>query len=379
MLTKKKEILFTSQSYDKSILQHFQDCLQAEEYERGTYTKRAVNLLKERTNCEHILLTHSCTAALEMSALLHQIKPGDEIIMPSFTFVSTANAFILRGAKPVFIDINPHTLNIDENLVEKAITSKTRAIVPVHYAGMSCNLDVLVALAERYNLTLIEDAAQSIGAKYKGKHLGTFGSLGTLSFHYTKNISAGFGGALLINNPKLLERAKIIHQRGTNRDAFLNGQIDKYTWVDLGSSYTMQEFSAVLLCNQLEKLEQINEHRKALSRRYLLKLKELESKNHIRLPIIPSYSSINGHIFYFILEKRMDRQNLFSFMKGRNIQLTSHYQPLHKSSFFQKQFGVIKLDQTEKIAQNLVRLPLHESLSFQDQDYVVEELTNFFK
>lgn len=378
MLTEIKKIPFTSQSYDEVVFENLKRCLQKQEYENGYYTKQAASLLKEISGCNHILLTHSCTAALEMSALLHDIGPNDEIIMPSFTFVSTANAFALRGAKPVFVDINPLTLNLDENLVEKAITPRTRAIVPVHYAGMSCNMDILVNLATKYKLLIIEDAAQSIGARYKGQHLGTFGSLAGMSFHYTKNISAGFGGALFINDGSLIDKAKIILQRGTNREAFLEGQVDKYTWTGLGSSYVLPELSAALLASQLSNMEEINKSRLILWRKYFNAFKELEDLGLIKLPKVCSYSENNAHIFYFLIQHK-ERANLMKYMKDRNIQLTTHYQPLHLSQFYIREFEKIELPETEKAANKIVRFPLYFGLTEKEHEFIIDKTLSFFK
>ena len=263
----------------------------------GRFTKRCHALLEAITGSPRALLTHSCTAALEMSAMLADVGPGDEIIMPSFTFVSTANAFVLRGATPVFVDVRPDTLNLDERLVEGAITPRTRAIVPVHYAGVACEMDALTAIAERHGLLVIEDAAQGMGSTYKGRPLGAIGALGALSFHETKNVISGEGGALLVNRETLIQRAEILREKGTNRSAFFRGQVDKYTWVDIGSSYLPSEIIAAFLCAQLEQVEQVNAGRVAVWRSYHAAFEPLEAAGLLRRPIVPAACGHNGHMY----------------------------------------------------------------------------------
>jgi len=280
----------------------------------GPYTKKCEEWFENRLKCKRALLTPSCTHALEMAAILMDIKPGDEIIMPSYTFVSTANAFVLRGAKVVFVDIRPDTMNIDENLIENAITERTKAVCVVHYAGVGCEMDKIMKIADKYNLYVIEDAAQGMMAEYKGKPLGTIGRLGAFSFHETKNYtSAGEGGLLIVNDDKFIERAEIIREKGTNRSQFFRGMVDKYTWVDIGSSYLMNDVSAAYLWGQLEVAEEINEFRLRAWNRYYNGLLELEKEGFIELPTVPKHCRHNGHIFYIKVENLRIRTELLNF------------------------------------------------------------------
>lgn len=339
----------------------------------GVFTKKCHAWLEERTGTYKALLTHSCTAALEMAAILADLKDGDEVIMPSYTFVSTANAFVMRGAKPVFVDIRPDTLNIDENLIEAAITPRTRAIVPVHYAGVPCEMDTIMDIARRHKLLVIEDAAQGIMSLYKGRMLGSIGDLGCYSFHETKNLISGEGGALLINNSKLCQRAEIIREKGTNRSQFFRGQIDKYTWVDIGSSYLPGEIVAAFLWAQLEDAESIINSRLEIWNKYDQSFKELECKKIIRCPVIPNECTHNAHMYYLLLDN-VDKRTIFiEKLKLRGINSVFHYMPLHSSPYAIKAgFSIKNLPITEKLSDCLVRLPLWRGLN-SHQDMVIDE------
>lgn len=346
----------------------------------GPYTKKCSKLLENKFNANKILLTTSCTHALEMSAILADVKKGDEIIMPSFTFVSTADAFVMRGAKIIFIDINPKTMNIDENLIESAITNKTKAIVPVHYAGVSCNMDKIIDIAKKYNLFVIEDAAQAVMSRYKGKPLGTLGNFGCYSFHETKNYSMGEGGAIVLNNPEFIEMAEIIREKGTNRSKFFRGQIDKYTWIDFGSSYLPSDINAAYLYAQLEEAEKINKDRLNSWNRYYNGLKELENKGKIQLPYIPSECEHNAHMFYIKAKDICERTELIEYLKENNINSVFHYIPLHSSPAgkkFGKFFGEDKY--TTKESERLLRLPLYYGLKDEEIDYIVDKIIEYYK
>jgi dTDP-4-amino-4,6-dideoxygalactose transaminase len=347
----------------------------------GPYTKKCEEWFEYRLKCKRALLTPSCTHALKMAAILIDIKPGDEVIMPSYTFVSTANAFVLRGAKVVFVDIRPDTMNIDENLIEDAITERTKAICVVHYAGVGCEMDKIMEIANKYNLYVIEDAAQGMMAEYKGKPLGTIGHLGTFSFHETKNYtSAGEGGLLIINDDKFIERAEIIREKGTNRSQFFRGMVDKYTWVDIGSSYLMNDVSAAYLWGQLEVAEKINEFRLRVWNRYYNGLLELEKEGFIELPAIPKHCRHNGHIFYIKVRNLNIRTKLLNFLKEQGIWAVFHYVPLHSSPAGQRYgrfHGVDKF--TTKESERLIRLPLFFNIKDEEIDYVIESIYRFFK
>lgn len=325
----------------------------------GAFTKKCHQWLEEKIGCRKALLTHSCTGALEIAALLLDLQPGDEIIMPSFTFVSTANAFVLRGAVPVFVDIRPDTLNINENLIEAAITSKTRAICVVHYAGVSCEMDAILAIADRYGITVIEDAAQGIFSSYKGRALGSIGQLGAMSFHETKNVISGEGGALLINDPAYVDRAEIIREKGTNRSKFFRGQVDKYTWVDVGSSYLPGEIIAAFLAAQLEEGDEITRRRLGLWDRYHAWAQKHEMDGRLRRPVVPSHCIHNAHMYYLILPSLEKRTRFIDLVKGKGIGAVFHYIPLH-SSPAGKRFGrsIGEMPVTEEVSDRLVRLPL---------------------
>jgi dTDP-4-amino-4,6-dideoxygalactose transaminase len=325
----------------------------------GPFSKRCHLWLEKNTGCSKALLTHSCTAALEMAAILVDIQPGDEVIMPSYTFVSTANAFVLRGATPVFVDIRRDTLNIDEQLIEAAITTRTKAIVVVHYAGVACDMGAIMAIAERHGLYLVEDAAQGVLASYRGRALGSIGHLGCYSFHETKNITSGEGGALLINDPLLAERAEIIREKGTNRSQFFRGQVDKYTWTDIGSSYLPGEITGAFLCAQLEEANTINKRRLEIWNRYHEAFDFLELTGRLRRPVVPSDCSQNAHMYYLLLRDLSDRTRFIDGMKAQNINCVFHYVPLHSSPYGRKVARACgTLAVTEDLANRLVRLPL---------------------
>ncbi len=338
----------------------------------GSFTKKCQLWLQNYLGCHKVLLTHSCTAALEMSAILADIQPGDEVIMPSYTFVSTANSVVLRGGIPVFVDIRPDTLNLDETKVEAAITPKTKAIFPVHYAGVGCEMDSLLALAKSYNLAVIEDAAQAFGAGYKGKPLGSFGNLAAFSFHATKNVVSGEGGALIVNDPELVERAEIIWEKGTNRSKFFRGQVDKYTWVDIGSSYLPSELVAAFLFAQLEKSELITQRRLEIWRHYHDACADLEAQRKIERTSIPNDCQPNAHIYYFLVKDLEVRTKVLSFLKENGVQATFHYVPLHSAPAGRK-YGRVAGDMsvTEDIADRIVRLPMSASLTHEEADYIM--------
>jgi len=325
----------------------------------GPFTSKCHAWLEERTGTNKALLTHSCTAALEMAAILTNVGPGDEVIMPSYNFVSSANAFVARGATPVFVDIRPDTLNIDETKIEAAITKNTRAIVPVHYAGVGCEMGTIMALANKYNLTVIEDAAQGIMASYKVRPLGSIGHMGTLSFHETKNIISGEGGALLINDPELIHRAEIIREKGTNRSQFFRGQVDKYTWVDVGSSFLPGEIIAAFLYAQMAEADEIIRQRLKIWDTYHSELEPLSAGRGYRCPIVPEHCRHNAHMYYLLLPDLDSRNTFIARLKERGIGTVFHYVPLHSAPAGQR-FGRThgKLKVTEDIAGRLVRLPL---------------------
>jgi len=346
----------------------------------GGFTRRCQQWMEQRFGCKKVLLTPSCTASLEMAALLINIQPGDEVIMPSYTFVSTANAFVLRGATIVFVDIRPDTLNIDESKIEAAITEKTRAIVPVHYAGVACEMDTIMALAAKHQLFVIEDAAQGVMSRYKGRALGTIGHIGCFSFHETKNYTAGGeGGATLINDAALVERAEVIREKGTNRSQFFRGQVDKYTWRDIGSSYLMADLQAAYLWAQLEAAERVNQQRLRLWQRYYDALQPLAAQGRLQLPSLPDACEHNAHMFYIKLRDSDDRQALISWMKEAEILTVFHYIPLHSSPAGQ-QFGRFHGEErfTTVESERLLRLPLFYNLTDNNQNTVISSLLSFF-
>ena len=345
----------------------------------GRFTKSCNIWMEERFNANKVLLTTSCTHALEMAAILADIKPGDEVIMPSYTFVSTADAFVQRGATIVFVDIRPDTMNIDENLIEDAITDKTKAIVVVHYAGVSCEMDTITDIAKRHNLFVVEDAAQGVMSTYKGKALGTIGDFGCYSFHETKNYSMGEGGAILIKDDKYIEKAEITREKGTNRSQFFRGQIDKYTWVDYGSSYLPSELNAAYLYAQLKNADKINENRLNSWNLYYDLLKPLADEGFIELPHIPEGCEHNAHVFYIKAKDLEERTKLIKFMKDNEISLAFHYIPLHSAPAGLK-FGRFHGEDvyTTKESDRLVRLPMYYGLSTEEIQYVVKYIKKFY-
>ena len=345
----------------------------------GPFTKKCSGWMENKFNVKKVLLTTSCTHATEMTAILTDIKEGDEVIAPSFTFVSTVNPFALRGAKIVFIDINPKTMNIDENLIEDAITEKTKAILPVHYAGVACNMDKIMEIAKKHNLIVIEDAAQGVMSEYKGKPLGTIGEYGCFSFHETKNYSMGEGGALLINNKENIEKAEIIREKGTNRSRFFRGQVDKYTWVDKGSSYLPSELNAAYLYAQLEKADIIYNDRMNTWNKYKELLQELENKNLIELQYIPEDCKHNAHMFYIKCKDLDERTRLIDFLKENNINAVFHYIPLHSAEAGLK-FGRFHGEDkyTTKESERLLRLPLYYGLKEEDVEFTSSKIKEFY-
>ncbi len=345
----------------------------------GQFTKKCNEWIENKTGTTKALLTTSCTHATEMAALLCDIKEGDEVIMPSYTFVSTADAFVLRGAVPVFVDVRPDTMNIDENLIEAAITDKTKAIVPVHYAGVSCEMDKIMELAEKYNLVVIEDAAQGIMSTYKGQALGTIGDYGAFSFHETKNYSMGEGGALLIKDAANVEKAEILREKGTNRSKFFRGQIDKYTWVEYGSSYLPSDMNAAYLYAQLEMAEEINDARLAIWNHYYEGLKELKEAGKIDLPHVPEHCVHNAHMFYIKAKDLEERTAFIDFMKANGILSVFHYIPLHTAPAGLK-YGRFNGDDvyTTKESERLVRLPLYYGLKEDEVSYIIGKVKEFY-
>jgi len=342
----------------------------------GEFTRKCNAWLEDRIGCSKALLTHSCTAALEMAALLADLEPGDEIIMPSYTFVSTANAFVLRGAVPVFVDIRADTLNIDETKIEAALTDKTRAIVAVHYAGVACEMDTIMEIANRHRLLVIEDNAQGLGSSYKGRPLGSIGHLAALSFHETKNIISGEGGALLVNSAKFSERAEMIWEKGTNRNQFFKGQVDKYTWVELGSSYLPSELIAAFLWAQLEQADDINPRRLDIWHNYHQQFAELEKQGKLRRPVIPADCQHNAHMYYLLLPDLQERTAFINSLKQHGIGAVFHYVPLH-SSPMGKQYGRMsgELKNTDELSDRLVRLPMWLGLE-EELDDVIQLIIN---
>jgi dTDP-4-amino-4,6-dideoxygalactose transaminase len=345
----------------------------------GPFTKRSQEIIQQRFGANRALLTTSCTSALEIAGLLCDLKAGDEVILPSYTFVSTANAIVLRGATPVFVDIRPDTLNMDERLIEAAITPRTRAIWPVHYAGVACAMDEIMAIAGRHGLVVVEDAAQGVNSSYKGQWLGTIGDVGCFSFHETKNFSCGEGGALLVNRAQLEKRAEILREKGTNRSQFLRGQIDKYTWVDIGSSYVPSDILAAFLLGQLEGMTAITAKRRHIVETYYRLLQPLQDDGHIRLPIVPPDCSTNYHMFHVLVANVEERTALIAHLKQAAIQATFHYVPLHTSPVGRSLGGRDgMLPVTEDIAGRLLRLPLYYDMSEQDIVDVAKEIERFF-
>ena len=346
----------------------------------GQFTKKCNKWFEDKTGAAKVLLTTSCTHATELAALLLDIQPGDEVIMSAYTFVSTADAFVLRGATAVFVDINPKTMNIDENLIEDAITEKTKAIVPVHYAGVSCEMDKIMEIAKKHNLYVVEDAAQGVMSTYKGKALGTIGDYGCYSFHETKNYSMGEGGSLLIRDGKNAELAEIIREKGTNRSKFFRGQIDKYTWVEAGSSYLPSDMNAAYLWAQLQKADEINENRLKSWNRYYEGLKDLKEAGKIELPYIPEYCEHNAHMFYIKAKDLEERSALISYLKENGVTAVFHYIPLHTAPAG-KEYGRFHGEDkyTTKESERIIRLPMYYELDEQDAKKVMDLIHTFYK
>lgn len=346
----------------------------------GEFTKKCNSWIEKETGATRALLTTSCTQALEMAAILADIEPGDEVILPSFTFVSTANAFVMRGARLVFVDIRPDTKNIDEKLIEDAITDKTKAIVPVHYAGVSCEMDTILDIASRHKLTVVEDAAQGVMSTYKGRALGSMGDFGCFSFHETKNYSMGEGGAILIHDSAKVEEAEIIREKGTDRSRFLRGQVDKYSWVAMGSSYLPSDMNAAYLLAQLELAEEINRDRLASWAEYNETLKPLEQAGIIRLPVIPEECCHNAHMFYIVTNSLEERGRLISFLKDNGIISVFHYVPLH-SSRAGMEYGIFHGEDkyTTEISNRLLRLPMYYEIGSDKISYICEKIHEFYK
>ena len=344
----------------------------------GMFTKKCHAFLEQELGVKKALLTTSCTHALEMSAILLDVQPGDEVIIPDFTFVSTVNAFVLRGAKPIFVDVRPDTLNLDESKLEAAFTARTKAIVPVHYAGVGCEMDAIMEIAKRHKAAVVEDNAHGLFGKYKGKNLGAFGSMAAQSFHETKNFTSGEGGALLINDAALAERAEIIREKGTNRSRFFRGQVDKYTWVDIGSSYLPSDILAAFLYAQFEQRERIQNQRKQVWEMYYAGLKDWASAHDVRLPYIPADREQAYHMFYMLLPDLDAREKFIAFLRERGINSVFHYLPLHLSDMG-KHFGGKEGDcpVTERVSDQLVRLPFHNALTSSDIETVIETIREF--
>ena len=346
----------------------------------GEYTKKCNKWMEEKFHADKVLLTTSGTSALDLSMLLCDLKPGDEVILPSYTFSSTANAFAIYGAKLVFVDIRPDTMNIDETKIEAAITEKTRAIIVVHYAGVACEMDTIMNIAKRHNLLVVEDAAQGVMSKYKGKYLGTIGDMGCYSFHETKNYSMGEGGAIIINNPEYIERAEILREKGTNRSKFYRGQVDKYTWVDIGDSFLPSELNAAYLWGQLEMAEEINDNRLNVWNRFYNAFKPLEEAGRVELPFIPTDCVHNAHMFYLKCKDLNERTTFISFMKEKGVQCVFHYIPLHSAPAGLKYGRFVGEDKyTTKESERLVRLPMYYGMTEEEQKAVIDSVLDFFK
>ena len=377
-------IIFTKPTIAGNELRYLREVLQAPLAHRhwagdGPFTQKCSSLIEKRFSALKVLLTPSGTHALELASLLLNLQAGDEVVVPSYAFSSTVNSFMLTGARPVFVDVREDTLNIDEDLIAKNISRRTRAIVPIHYAGVSCNMTKINAIAKAHRLEVVEDAAQAVNARYNDKFLGTIGSMGVYSFHESKNYSCGEGGALVINRARFMERAEILREKGTNRSKFFRGEVDKYTWVDVGSSYLLSDLLAAILYAQLEKLNTIQQRRRLLYRRYEKKLTPLAQDGKLRLPIIPQDCLTNYHIFYLLLPTEKQRNNLMKFLKGRGILAVFHYLPLHLAPMG-RALGYKKGDLpiTEDISGRLLRIPLYPDLTTRAQDRVIRGIQNYF-
>ena len=362
-------------------MEYIRQCVEAQKIcGDGSFTKKCNAWIEEKTGIAKCLLTTSCTHATELAALLAGIREGDEVIMPSYTFVSTADAFVLRGATPVFVDIRPDTMNIDERLIEAAVTERTKAIVPVHYAGVACEMDTIMEIAKRHHLFVIEDAAQGVMASYKGRALGSIGDFGCYSFHETKNYSMGEGGAILIRDEKYIEEAEIIREKGTNRSKYFRGQIDKYTWVNYGSSYLPSDMNAAYLYAQLEMAEEINDRRLQIWNTYYEGLRELEEQKKIELPVVPDGCVHNAHMFYIKTKDLTERTEFIAYMKEKGILTVFHYIPLH-SAEAGKKFGRFHGEDvyTTKESERLVRLPLYYGLTKEQNLYIIDQIKAFYR
>lgn len=344
----------------------------------GLFTKKCHEFFEKKFGFKKVLLTTSCTDALEMAAILIDIKPGDEVIMPSYTFVSTANPFLLRGAKIIFADSSDEQPNIDTNKIEALITPKTKAIVPVHYAGIACDMDKIMELSKKYNLFVVEDAAQAVDGYYKGRPLGSIGHLAAFSFHETKNIMAGEGGLLVINDDRFIGRAEIIREKGTNRSSFFRGEIDKYGWVDIGSSFLPSDIIAAFLYAQIENIDNIQKKRKQIWDQYYRLLKPLADKGLVQLPVIPSYASNNAHMFYLVCRNVEERSGLIKFLKDVNIHAVFHYLSLHKSEFYKANHWGGELKNSDRFSDTLVRLPLYYELTEGDVSHIVNHIIAYY-
>jgi len=346
----------------------------------GAYSQKCHNLLQQTLGAPRVLLTTSCTDALEMAAILLKIGPGDEVIVPSFTFVSTVNAFVLRGARPVFADIRPDTLNINEDQIESLITGKTKVVIPVHYAGVGCEMDAISEISKRHSISIVEDNAHGLFGKYKGRYLGTLGALATLSFHETKNFTCGEGGALIVNDPDYVQRAEIIREKGTNRSRFFRGEVDKYTWVDIGSSFLPSDILAAFLYAQLEAREEILAKRRRCWTFYYQHLWDWAQRYHVRLPVVPPHCEQAYHMFYMILRTPEERDALITYLKGHRILSVFHYMPLHLSEMGQSFGGRVgTCPVTEDVSRRIIRLPLFNDLGEDQQSRVVDALVGFYQ
>jgi dTDP-4-amino-4,6-dideoxygalactose transaminase len=346
----------------------------------GPFTMRAQAMLEKSFGAKRVLLTTSGTAALELAALLCDLQPGDEVIVPSYTFVSTANAFVLRGARPVFVDVRPDTLNIDERLIEQAITPRTRAIFPIHYAGVACEMDAIMNIANRHDLMVVEDAAQGVSARFKDRWLGTIGHLGCYSFHETKNISCGEGGALVVNDPAMERRAEILREKGTNRSQYMRGQVDKYSWVDVGSSYVLSDMLAAFLVGQIENMEKITRRRGEIFDRYVSILAPLVERGLIRIPVVPRHCTSNYHMFYVLTADIEERTALIAHLRAAGILAVFHYVPLHSSPLAQS-LGVPQthLPRTDELSARLLRLPMYFDLTDHQAEEVASNVLDFYR